>query len=203
MCYNLRHSLFYNKNVPRSTSTTATETHWWLESVLKLNKNVTLVVISHFQRSKWMIAITFLDVFSFCYLLLRWSGIVCGRLSQCKAEKNRSTVTAHFESSQLEFPQCVRSMPHLLCPTVAQWPPCDAIFTPVPPPLNTCPTACDSPVVWCVCVRVSTGHGGQPGPLRPRVRLVVTRRLHVWDAVRRDALLRRELSGDVWKDHEP
>ncbi len=47
------------------------------------------------------------------------------------------------------------------------------------------------------------GHGGRHGEIWAGVWLVVFRRLHVWDALWRDTLLRRVPGGDLREDHEP
>lgn len=47
------------------------------------------------------------------------------------------------------------------------------------------------------------GYGRWEGQVWTWVRLVVPGRLHVWNAVRRNSLLRRVLGRNLWEDHEP
>lgn len=51
--------------------------------------------------------------------------------------------------------------------------------------------------------RDPSGHGGWKRKVRPRVRLVVSGCVHVWNAVRRDSFLCRVPGGNLWEDHEP
>lgn len=46
-------------------------------------------------------------------------------------------------------------------------------------------------------------YGGWEGEVWTWVRLVVSGRLHVWNAVWRDSFLCRVPGGNVWEDHEP